>query len=54
MWDFFVQHLLGVAPPNWNAMPAAARAVDGDGRDAASAFGPSWESIRASFESRMP
>ena len=50
MWDFFVQHLLGAAPPNWNAMPSAARAVDGDDRDAASAFGPSWGAVRATFE----
>ncbi|HSA56904.1 MAG TPA: prolyl oligopeptidase family serine peptidase [Gemmatimonadaceae bacterium] len=50
MWDFFVQHLLGMSPPHWNAMPAAARAVDDDGSDAASAFGPSWEAVRATFE----
>ncbi|HEY8469788.1 MAG TPA: hypothetical protein VIL18_09100, partial [Longimicrobiales bacterium] len=31
-WDFFVQHLLGVTPPDRNRMLAAAASGDGAGR----------------------
>ncbi|HEX7122919.1 MAG TPA: DPP IV N-terminal domain-containing protein [Gemmatimonadaceae bacterium] len=49
MWDFFVQHLLGARPPNWNAMPSTADVNEG-GESASAAFGPSWDSIRRTFE----
>jgi dipeptidyl aminopeptidase/acylaminoacyl peptidase len=48
MWDFFVHSLMGQEPPQWNA-PVNANASEGfDGL-----FGPSWESIRQSFERSM-
>ena len=49
MWDFFVHNLLGAEPPQWNAA-AVAGATEG-GSDM---FGPSWESIRQSFEKPVP
>lgn len=52
MWDFFVHNLLGVEPPHWNANTATAGAQGGNEEGWASLFGPSWESIRASFERR--
>ena len=47
MWDFFVHNLLGAEPPHWNGAVVAGAS----GSDAASAlFGPSWESIRATWD----
>jgi dipeptidyl aminopeptidase/acylaminoacyl peptidase len=48
MWDFFVHNLMGAEPPQWNASVNAGATEGGE-----STFGPSWESIRKSFE-RMP
>ena len=48
MWDFFVHNLLGAEPPQWNAA-VNANASEGEGL-----FGPSWESIRQSFERPVP
>lgn len=48
MWDFFVHNLLGVEPPQWNATAVAGDSDSDGGYEAL--FGPSWESIRASFE----
>jgi dipeptidyl aminopeptidase/acylaminoacyl peptidase len=49
MWDFFVHNLLGSEPPVWNAAVNAGTTEGGS-----ELFGPSWESIRASFERPVP
>ncbi|MGH9202757.1 MAG: hypothetical protein ACRD2A_16145, partial [Vicinamibacterales bacterium] len=49
MWDFFVHSLLAAEPPQWNAA-----AVAGATEAGSDLFGPSWESIRASFERPVP
>ena len=49
MWDFFVHNLHGTEPPVWNAAVNAGATEGGS-----ELFGPSWESIRASFERPVP
>ena len=49
MWDFFVHNLLGAEPPQWNVS-----AVAGASEGGSDLFGPSWESIRQSFELPLP
>jgi len=51
MWDFFVHNLLGAEPPQWNATSVAGDPDDAGGYEAL--FGPSWETIRASFERKQ-
>ncbi|HEX6944332.1 MAG TPA: prolyl oligopeptidase family serine peptidase [Gemmatimonadaceae bacterium] len=49
MWDFFVHNLLGAEPPLWNAAVNASATEGGS-----DLFGPSWESIRATFDWPVP
>jgi dipeptidyl aminopeptidase/acylaminoacyl peptidase len=49
MWDFFVHNLHGTEPPVWNAVVNA-----GTTEGESELFGPSWESIRQSFEKPVP
>ena len=56
LWDFFVHNLLGVETPHWNTLPNGMRnAADGAGTGddlGAGMFGPSWESIRESWNAK--
>ncbi len=58
LWDFFVHNLLGVETPRWNTLPNGMRnAADGAGTGGdlgAGMFGPSWESIRESWNAARP
>jgi hypothetical protein len=50
LWDFFVQHLLGVRPPSWNAIAEATKpGATGAPGDDDSIFGQSWAELEASW-----
>ncbi len=60
LWDFFVHNLLGVEAPRWNTLPNGMRnAADGGGTgnglgELGGMFGPSWESVRESWNAGRP
>ena len=52
LWDFFVHNLLNMETPHWNTLPNGMRnAADGAGTgdELGGMFGPSWDSIRESW-----
>jgi dipeptidyl aminopeptidase/acylaminoacyl peptidase len=53
MWDFFVRHLLGVDPPDWNAVASEGTTPTGTPLSPSTArgatFGPGWEEILAKW-----
>jgi dipeptidyl aminopeptidase/acylaminoacyl peptidase len=53
LWDFFVHNLLGAEPPQWNSLPVAGVAGEGDSSsDGSGLWGPTWESIWAKWNDR--